>query len=539
MTNNSTPPRVLISDKLSPAAVDILTSRGIVVDYEPGLPADELIKRLGDYDGLAIRSATKVTAEVLAANAGKSLKVIGRAGIGVDNIDTAAATQHGVVVMNTPFGNAITTAEHAISMLLASSRMIPQAHASTIAGKWEKSAFVGTEVTGKRLGLIGCGNIGAIVADRAQGLKMKVMAYDPYLSEDKAKSLGVEKCNLDDLLQRADYISLHTPLTEDTRNIINADAIQKMKKGARLINCARGGLVDEVALRGALETGHLAGAAVDVFVQEPAHENILFDAPNLVATPHLGASTAEAQEKVAVQIAEQIADYLVSGAVTNAINMPNVTAEEAPILVPYMHLARKLGSFLGQVTRTNLTAISIEFDGAAAHLNIEPVVASCLAGLMEPVMASANMVNASTLAQSRGINVSSVRHDRPCDYQTMIRLTVTYRANGGDEVSRTIAGTLVAGSMPRIIEVQGIGVESDFPENLLYLRNYDKPGFIGDLGSLCGKQGINIATFHLGRREVGGEAIALVEIDSPPDEAFLSALRDLPQVVRADQLHFG
>jgi len=341
MTSNSTPPRVLISDKLSPAAVEILTSRGIHVDYEPGLPAEELIKRLGDYDGLAIRSATKVTAEVLAANAGKSLKVIGRAGIGVDNIDSAAATQHGVVVMNTPFGNAITTAEHAISMLLASSRMIPQAHASTIAGKWEKSAFVGTEVTGKRLGLIGCGNIGAIVADRAQGLKMKVMAYDPYLSEDKAKSLGVEKCDLDDLLQRADYISLHTPLTEDTRNIINADAIQKMKKGARLINCARGGLVDEVALRGALETGHLAGAAVDVFVQEPAHDNILFDAPNLVATPHLGASTAEAQEKVAVQIAEQIADYLISGAVTNAINMPNVTAEEAPILVPYMNLARK------------------------------------------------------------------------------------------------------------------------------------------------------------------------------------------------------
>ena len=538
MTKPQTP-KVLISDKLSPAAVEVLTSRGIEVDYEPGLPAEDLLQRLGDYDGLAIRSATKVTADVLAANAGKALKVIGRAGIGVDNIDTSAATEHGVVVMNTPFGNAITTAEHAISMLLASSRMIPQAHISTVAGKWEKSAFVGTEVTGKRLGLIGCGNIGAIVADRAQGLKMKVMAFDPYLSDEKAKSIGVEKCELDDLLHRADYISLHTPLTDETRNIINADAIQKMKKGARLINCARGGLIDEVALRGALETGHLAGAAVDVFAVEPATENILFDAPNLVATPHLGASTAEAQEKVAIQIAEQIADYLLQGAVTNAINMPNVSAEEAPILVPYMHLARKLGSFLGQVTHTNLTAISIEFDGMAAQLNIEPVVASCLAGLMEPIMASANMVNASTLAQSRGINVSSVRHDRPCDYQTMLRLTVTYRADDGDHVSRTIAGTLVAGNMPRIIEVQGIGVESDFPQNLLYLRNYDKPGFIGDLGSLCGQNGINIATFHLGRRDIGGEAIALVEIDSQPDEAFLTALRELPQVVRADQLHFG
>lgn len=539
MTNNKTAPRVLISDKLSPTAVEVLTSRGIDVDYEPGLPAEELIKRLGDYDGLAIRSATKVTADVLEANSGKSLKVIGRAGIGVDNVDTSAATQHGVVVMNTPFGNAITTAEHTISMLLACSRMIPQAHASTIAGKWEKSAFVGTEVTGKRLGLIGCGNIGAIVADRAQGLKMKVMAFDPYLSEEKAKTLGVEKCDLDDLLERSDYVSLHTPLTDQTRNIIDADAIQKMKKGARIINCARGGLVDEVALRGALETGHLAGAATDVFVEEPATENILFDAPNLVATPHLGASTAEAQEKVAIQIAEQISDYLLDGAVTNAINMPNVTAEEAPILVPYMNLAGKLGSFLGQVTKTNLTKISIEFDGAAAHLNIEPVVASCLAGLMAPIMASANMVNATSLAQSRGIDVSSVRHDRPCDYQTMIRLTVTYRQADGDAVSRTIAGTLVAGSMPRIIEVQGIGVESDFPQNLLYLRNYDKPGFIGDLGSLCGQKGINIATFHLGRRDVGGEAIALVEIDTAPDDAFITALKELPQVVRADQLSFA
>ncbi|MCE2517693.1 MAG: phosphoglycerate dehydrogenase [Alphaproteobacteria bacterium] len=532
-------PRVLISDKLSETAVQIFKDRGIEVDYRPGLDADELLSVLGDYDGLAIRSATKVTKEVLDHIAGGKLKVVGRAGIGVDNIDIAAATHHGIVVMNTPHGNAVTTAEHAISMMLASSRMIPQAHASTVAGKWEKSAFVGTEVTGKRLGLVGCGNIGSIVADRAQGLKMKVMVFDPYLSEDKAKTLGVEKLELDDLLAKADYVSLHTPLTDATRNIIDASAIAKMKRGARLINCARGGLVDEVALRGALETGHLAGAAMDVFVEEPARENILFDAPNLVATPHLGASTAEAQEKVALQIADQISDYLLDGAVSNAINMPNVTAEEAPILVPYMELANKLGSILGQVTKTALKTVSVEFEGAASGLNTDPVMAAWLAGLMAPVMASANMVNASSLAQSRGINVSAVRHDRPCDYQSMIRVSISYRAQGGDDVSRTIAGTLVAGSMPRIVEVQGIGVESDFPSNLLYLRNYDKPGFIGDLGSLCGDKGINIATFHLGRRDVGGEAIALVEIDDVPDLEFVDALRGLPQVVRADTLNFG
>lgn len=532
-------PKVLISDKLSETAVQIFKDRGIDVDYRPGLSAEELLDVLGDYDGLAIRSATKVTSDVLDHIAGGKLKVVGRAGIGVDNIDLQAATHHGIVVMNTPFGNAITTAEHAISMMLASSRMIPQAHASTVAGKWEKSAFVGTEVTGKRLGLVGCGNIGSIVADRAQGLKMKVMVSDPFLSEEKAKSLGVEKLELDEMLAKADYVSLHTPLTDSTRNIIDAGAIAKMKRGARLINCARGGLVDEVALRGALETGHLAGAAMDVFVKEPATDNILFDAPGLVATPHLGASTAEAQEKVALQIAEQISDYLLDGAVSNAINMPNVTAEEAPILVPYMELANKLGSFLGQVTNTDLKSVTIEFDGGAASLNTDPVVASCIAGLMAPVMASANMVNATSLAKSRGINVSAVRHDRPCDYQTMIRITITYRAKGGDEVSRTIAGTLVAGSMPRIVEVQGIGVESDFPQNLLYLRNYDKPGFIGDLGSLCGTKDINIATFHLGRRETGGEAIALVEIDNAPDQGFVDALRALPQVVRADTLHFG
>ena len=526
-------PKVLISDKLSETAVDILKDRGLEVDFRPGLPADELTKILGGYDGLAIRSATKVTEEVIKAIEGGSLKVIGRAGIGVDNVDLAAATGAGIVVMNTPFGNAVTTAEHAITMMLSLTRMIPAAHVSTVAGKWEKSAFVGSEVTGKTLGLIGCGNIGSIVADRAQGLKMRVISYDPFLTTERATQIGVEKVELDELFKRSDYISLHTPLTEDTKNIVSAEAMMKMKKGARLINCARGGLVDEVALRGALETGHLAGAAVDVFVEEPAKESILFDAPNLIATPHLGASTLEAQEKVALQVAEQMANFLLDGAVENALNMPSMTAEEAPILMPYMALGRKLGSFLGQVTKKGMKSVKVEFEGHAASLNQEPVVASVLAGLMESVMASANIVNAATIASSHGIAVSSVTHDRPCDYQTLIRVVVEH-----EDGEREIDGTLVAGTMPRIASVQGIPVESDFPERLLYIRNYDKPGFIGKVGSLCGEQGINIATFHLGRRDIGGEAICLVEVDSEPDDKFMEALRELPQVVRADRLSF-
>ena len=317
-------PKVLISDKLAPAAVEIFENAGVKVDFRPGLDKDELLAIIKDYDGLAIRSATKVTEDVLAA--APRLKVVGRAGIGVDNVDIKAATAAGVVVMNTPFGNAVTTAEHAISMMLALTRQIPQANASTIAGKWEKSKFMGTEITGKKLGIIGCGNIGAIVADRARGLRMKVMGFDPFLTPERARDLGIEKVELDELLSQADFITLHTPLTDATRNIISADALNKTKKGVRIINCARGGLIDELALAAALHTGHVAGAALDVFEVEPAKENPLFDLPNVIATPHLGASTTEAQEKVALQVAEQMADYLMNGAITNALNMASVSA---------------------------------------------------------------------------------------------------------------------------------------------------------------------------------------------------------------------
>ena len=525
-------PRVLISDKLAPEAVEIFKERGVDVDFCPGLSAEELLEIIGDYDGLAIRSATKVTSEVLAK--GRKLRAIGRAGIGVDNVDVPAATKAGVIVMNTPFGNSVTTAEHAITMMLSLTRQIPQAHMSTIAGKWEKSKFLGTEISGKRLGLIGCGNIGAIVADRAQGLKMRVLGYDPFLTPERAKNLGIEKVELDELLGKADFITLHTPLTDATRNIISADALQKTKKGVRIINCARGGLIDEVALCAALHSGHVAGAALDVFAEEPARENILFEAPNLIATPHLGASTQEAQEKVALQVAEQLSDYLINGAVTNALNMASVTAEEAPILQPYMSLAKLLGSFLGQIETPDIQSVKLEFDGKAASLNEAPVLASMLAGLLGPKMDSVNMVNAASIASSNGVDVATVRHDRRCDYESLLRVTIGYE--GG---TRTIAGTLIGGNKPRLVEVQDIAVEAEFPQNLLYLRNYDKPGFIGALGTVFGDVGVNIATFHLGRKEEGGEAIALIEIDGKIDDNAMEKVRELEQVVRADRLSFA
>ena len=525
-------PKVLIADKMSPRAEEIFKERGIDVDVITGLERDELIKIIGEYDGMAVRSSTKATPPVL--EAASNMKVIGRAGIGVDNIDLPTATAQGVVVMNTPFGNSITTAEHAIAMMFALARDIPAADASTQAGKWEKSRFMGVELTNKVLGIIGCGNIGTIVASRALGLKMRVVAFDPFLTPERAVEIGVEKAELDDVLARADFITLHTPLTDATRNIISADALNKTKAGVRIINCARGGLIDEVALAAALSTGHVAGAALDVFASEPATENILFGMDNVIATPHLGASTLEAQEKVALQVAEQMADFLINGAVTNALNMASVSAEEAPILRPYMSLGRKLGEFLGQVDSGGLATVSIEFDGKAATLNPDPVVASTLAGLLGSAMESVNMVNAAATASANGIAVSTIRHDRRCDYETLLRVNVSH---GSGE--RTIAGTLVGGDKARIVEVQHIPVESDFPDNLIYLRNYDKPGFIGDLGSLCGAHGINIATFHLGRKQAGGEAIALVEIDGGMDAETLQELRGLKQVVRADFLRFS
>jgi D-3-phosphoglycerate dehydrogenase len=526
-----TKPKVLISDKMDPNAAKIFEERGCDVDVITGETPEQLIARIGEYDGLAIRSSTTVTKEVL--DAATNLKVIGRAGIGVDNVDIPYASAKGVVVMNTPFGNSITTAEHAIAMIFALARQIPEANARTQAGEWPKNGFMGVEVTGKTLGLIGAGNIGSIVASRALGLKMKVVAYDPFLTDERAVEMGVEKADLETLLARADFITLHVPMTDQTRNILSRENLAKTKKGVRIVNCARGGLIDEEALREMLDSGHVAGAALDVFAKEPAKENILFGAPNFICTPHLGASTTEAQVNVALQVAEQLADYLVNGGVTNALNMPSLSAEEAPKLRPYMGLAEKLGSLVGQLAHGNLTEISIERSGAAAELNGKPIEAAVLAGFMKQYSDSVNMVNAPYLAKERGLDVRSIRRDREGVYHTLLRVTVATAAG-----PRSVAGTLFGDAAPRLVEIFGIGIEADLDGNMLYIVNEDAPGFIGRVGTLLGEAGINIGTFHLGRREAGGEAVLLLSLDSPLSKELIQKACDLPGVKTVKPLTF-
>jgi D-3-phosphoglycerate dehydrogenase len=526
-------PRVLISDALSPAAVQIFKDRGVEVDFQPKLGADKdkLAELIGNFDGLAIRSATKVTPKIL--EKAKNLKVIGRAGIGVDNVDIPAATAKGIIVMNTPFGNSITTAEHAITLMLALARQIPQADASTQAGKWEKNRFMGVEITGKTLGVIGAGNIGSIVVDRALGLRMRVIAYDPFLSPERAADIGVHKVELEELFRRADFITLHTPLTDKTRNIIDASAFGKMKKGVRIINCARGGLVDEAALRAALDSGHVAGAAFDVFVEEPATSNVLFGHPNVICTPHLGAATTEAQENVALQVAEQMSDYLLQGAITNAVNFPSITAEEAPKLKPFITLAEKLGSFAGQLTETGLKKVQIAYEGHVAQMNVKAMTSAALAGLMRPMLGDVNVVSAPVLAKERNMIVEEMTREGHCDYESLI--TVTLETERGP---RGVSGTVFADGRPRIVNIKGIRMDAEFGPSMIYITNLDKPGFIGKFSGTLGDAGINIATFHVGREAAGGNAIALIEIDGELPADLLEKVRALPQVQSARPLKF-
>src|SRR5579871_6017171 len=526
-------PSVLISDALSPAAVAIFKDRGLRVEFQPTLGKDKekLAETIGGFDGLAIRSATKVTAKLLEKANG--LKVIGRAGIGVDNVDIPAATARGIIVMNTPFGNSITTAEHAITLMLSLARQIPEADASTRAGKWEKNKFLGVEIFGKTLGIIGCGNIGSIVADRAIGLKMKVIAYDPYLSVERALHLGVEKVELDELLRRADFITLHTPLTDKTRNIINAQALGRTKKGVRLINCARGELIEEAALLEALKSGHVAGAALDVFREEPPPPSPLFELPNVVCTPHLGASTTEAQENVALQVAEQMSDYLLRGAITNAVNFPSISAEEAPKLKPFIALAEKLGSFAGQLTETGLSRVQITYEGLVAQMNTRALTSAAVAGLLRPMLQDVNVVSAPIIAKDRGIVVEETRREAAGDYESLITVTVTT-----DRQSRHVSGTVFADGRPRIVNIKGIRMDAEFGPSMIYITNLDKPGFIGKFSSTLGDAGINIATFHVGRQAAGGDAIALIEIDGDIPPNVLTQVRALPQVQQAIVLRF-
>ena len=526
-------PRVLVSDKLSPTAVQIFKDRGVEVDYLPDLGPDKekLLSVIDQYDGLAIRSATKVTEKLIAA--ATNLKVIGRAGIGVDNVDIPAASRKGIIVMNTPFGNSITTAEHAIALMFALARQIPEANASTQAGKWEKNRFMGVEITGKTLGIIGCGNIGSIVATRGVGLKMNVVAFDPFLSEGRASELGVQKVELEELFARADFITLHTPMTDKTRNIINADSIGKMKDGVFIINCARGGLIVEADLVEALKSGKVGGAAIDVFEVEPARESALFGLENVVATPHLGAATSEAQENVALQVAEQMSDYLIKGAVSNAINMPSITAEEAPRLKPFVKLAEVLGAFVGQVTEEPIKEVEILFDGSTATMNTRALISAALAGLIRPQVSDVNMVSAPIMAKERGIRLTELKRDKSGVFDGYIKLTVVT-----EKQTRSIAGTVFSDGKPRFIQIKGINLDAEVGQHMLYTTNADAPGIIGLLGTVCGENGVNIANFQLGRNRPGGDAIALLYLDAPFPEDVLAKVRAHKSIDSAKRLQF-
>src|SRR6201988_1309812 len=527
------PPKVLISDALSPAAVQIFKDRGLEVDFQPKLGGDKekLAELVGDFDGLAVRSATKVTPKIL--EQGARLKVIGRAGIGVDNVDIPAATAKGIIVMNTPFGNSITTAEHAITLMLALARQIPQADASTQAGKWEKNRFMGVEITGKTLGVIGAGNIGSIVVDRALGLRRPVIAYHQFLSPERAADMGVHKVELAELFKRADFITLHTPLTDKTRNITDAAAIAKMKKGVRIINCARGGLVDENALRVALDSGQVAGAAFDVFSEEPANANPLFNHPNVVCTPPLGAATTEAQENVALQVAEPMSDYLLSGAISNAVNFPSITAEEAPKLRPFIELAEKLGSFAGQLTETGILKVQITYEGHVAEMKIKAITSAVLSGLLRPMLGEVNVVSAPVVAKERGMVVDEIVRAAQSDYESLITVTVAT-----ERQERSVSGPVYHDGKPRLVDIKGIRVDAEFGKSMIYITNEDKPGFIGRFAGLLGDAKINIATFHLGRTKQGGDAIALVEVDGAVPADVLAKVQALPQVKQAKSLVF-
>ena len=523
--------KVLIADKLSEEAVSIFKENGIEAVVKIGLGEEELIKELETCDGLVVRSATKPNKNIIEKS--KRLKVIGRAGIGVDNIDLEAATNNGKVVMNTPFGNSITTAEHAITLILSTARQIPFADKTTHEGKWEKSSIKGVEVTGKTLGVIGCGNIGSIVANRALGLHFKVIVFDPFLQDERAKDMGVEKVELNDLFKRSDFITLHTPLTEKTKNIINKDSFKLMKKGIRIVNCARGGLIDEEALKENLESGHVASAALDVFVNEPPKDSPLLGTKNLIMTPHLGASTTEAQEKVALQVAEQISDYLKTGAITNAVNTFSLTAKEYNSVQPYLKLSEQLGGFAGQLTENAIKRIEIEFEGQVSQINTQPLMQTMICALLKSNFDGVNVINSILVAKNKSIQISETKHEKACEYQSCVTLTIET-----DKQTRSVSGTLFGGK-PRIVNIKGIKIEAELAKYNLYISNEDKPGFISNLSKILSDNNINIATFNLGRKDSGGEAIALISTDNPIEEKVLDSIKKLPLVIQAKTLTFN
>ena len=521
--------KVLISDNLSEVAVEVFKSTpGIECDFEPKISPEELLERIKDYHALAVRSRTKVTREVL--EAARNLKVIGRAGTGVDNIDVAEATKRGIIVMNTPGGNTITTGEHAIAMMLSLARNIPQATASMRRGEWEKKKFQGTELTDKTLGILGVGNIGSVVASRAQGLKMNVIAYDPYISEEAADKLGITLVTLDELYRKSDFISIHVPLTNETRNLVDREAFAKMKRGIRLINCARGGIVNEEDLAWAIEEGIVAGAAIDVFEKEPPPpDNPLLGLDEVILTPHLGASTQEAQEKVAKAIAEQIVDCLTKGSIRNAVNVPSVPAELLAALDPYIKLGEKLGRFQGQILTGGIEEVTVEYSGDVVAYDIAPITIACIKGILDQLMDQyVNFVNAPLVAKERGIKVVEVKSSRSTDFASSVTVSVKTR----DE-EHVVEGALFGKSEPRIVKIDKFFLDAVPEGYLLVLHNEDKPGVIGNVGTLLGDNGVNIARLHLGRQSVGGEAVSVWNIDTPLSKGLIEELLKLPHILSA------
>ena len=523
--------KVLIADQMSDVAAQEFAERGIEADVRPGLAPEALAGIIDGYEGLVIRSSTRVTADLL--EGASRLKVVGRAGTGVDNVDINAATARGIVVMNTPHGNSVTAAEHTIAMMCAMARRIPQADRSTRTGGWEKGRFMGVELRDKTLGVVGCGAIGAIVATLAQGLRMRVITYDPYLAPDRAASLGVTLVTLDELLRESDMITLHVPLTDETRGIIDADALARTRAGVRFVNCARGGLIVEADLKSAIESGQVAGAALDVFEEEPARDNPLFALDDVIATPHLGASTVEAQESVALQISQQMSEFLLTGMVMNAVNAPSVAPEEMAKLGPYLTLAEQIGSFAGQIAEGRIRGVTVAYEGHASALDSRLLTAATLQGLLAPRLDNINMVNAPFVARERGIEVREIRSAMTADYQTLMRVDVI-----SDDRTQGVAGTLIGGSGRRIVEIEGIEIEAELGPHVLYMTNEDKPGLIGAVATILGEAGINIATFNLGRREPGGDAVGLIGVDSPVGEEVLARLRAHTAVIKLKRLSF-
>ena len=502
--------KILVSDSLSKQGVEILQKAGLTVDVKTKMPKEELLREIKNYEGLIIRSATKVTAEVIAA--ADRLRIIGRAGSGLDNVDTTAATKRGIVVMNTPGGNTVTTAEHTMAMIFALARKIPQATASMKAGKWEKERFMGMELYNKTLGIVGMGQIGSHLAKLAQGVTMTVIAYDPYLAEERARKMGVEIMGLHELFRRADIITVHTPLTAETQNIINTETIATMKGGVRIINCARGGIVNEQDLYEALKSGKVAGAAFDVFEEEPVNpSHPLLTLDNFICTPHIGASTTEAQENVAVGIAEQIVDYLTRGIARGAVNIPSVPAELLPRLQPYITLAEKLGLLHSQLYEGGIERVTIEYKGEVAGVNVAPLTIAVLKGLLTPILEETiNYVNAPVVARERGIEVKEVKSSDAGDFTSLVTIQVE-----AEKKTTRIAGALYGRRDPRIVQLDNFHVEIVPEGHMLFILNYDRPGVIGQVGQILGEHQINIARMQCSREEKGGQALLIVGVDAP------------------------